>query len=625
MRSAGLVALVATISLSGCDRGFYTQPATGRAALALAVAARAGSDAVFDRADAVQIKLGASGGAVLLDTTLSLAAGSERRVSLAIAREDLLGQALTLRLDLIAGGSVVFRDCAPVSVTLAKNETTSATPELCPIAAGITATGVEVNAIGSTVQLQGAVLFATGDTLTAGALTWSTLDPQAVSVTQQGALTTISNGTARIVAVHDAFADTVLVTVLQLASTVSVSPSAPSLNVGDTLRFLATARDANGNVVSHAASWSSGSASVLSINSTGLATAVSAGTSLVTATVDGASGSTTTTITAVPRLTVSGAGTGSGSVSSSPSGIISCSITAGVAGSPTCSATIAGGGSVTLTATAASGSTFTGWSGACSGTGSCVVSMTQDRAVTATFGGIPLASVTTTAATLVGPGSARLNSSVNGNGVNYTPTWLYGTNSQLTMGTGNRTCTGAAVSGASASSTVSLNCMLGGSGQGLYGSTTYFFRGSATNAGGTANGSILSFTTSAPTAPTVTADSASQVTTSTARVHGTPTPNGSDFFIWFEYSFSPTMSNPIVSGSTSAFATDGAGVWTGDISFLSPSTTVYYRWNVSTALGMATSTIRSFTTPSSSPPMSGALRAGSDSTRPPPPRPGGGR
>ena len=75
-------------------------------------------------------------------------------------------------------------------------------------------------------------------------------------------------------------------------------------------------------------------------------------------------------------LSVSRAGSGSGTVSGG-SGAIACG--------STCSASFDDASSVTLTATAAAGSTFTGWSGACSGTGSCIVSMLGDRAVTATF------------------------------------------------------------------------------------------------------------------------------------------------------------------------------------------------------------------------------------------------
>jgi hypothetical protein len=51
----------------------------------------------------------------------------------------------------------------------------------------------------------------------------------------------------------------------------------------------------------------------------------------------------------------------------------------------TCSAIFSGGPQVTLTQTAASGWAFTGWSGACSGTGSCVVTMNAAQSVTATF------------------------------------------------------------------------------------------------------------------------------------------------------------------------------------------------------------------------------------------------
>ena len=75
-------------------------------------------------------------------------------------------------------------------------------------------------------------------------------------------------------------------------------------------------------------------------------------------------------------LTVTKAGTGSGTVTSSPAGIDCGS---------TCAVTFPGGTMVTLTATPAAGSTFTGWSGDCTGTGTCTVTMDQDRAVTATF------------------------------------------------------------------------------------------------------------------------------------------------------------------------------------------------------------------------------------------------
>jgi hypothetical protein len=81
-----------------------------------------------------------------------------------------------------------------------------------------------------------------------------------------------------------------------------------------------------------------------------------------------------------PMLTISRAGSGSGTVTSSPSGI-SC-------GSD-CSQTYAAGTRVTLTASAASGSTFAGWSGGgCSGTSAtCSVTLNASTTVSATFNG----------------------------------------------------------------------------------------------------------------------------------------------------------------------------------------------------------------------------------------------
>lgn len=88
-------------------------------------------------------------------------------------------------------------------------------------------------------------------------------------------------------------------------------------------------------------------------------------------------------------LTVNKGGTGSGTVSSSPAGI-NCGAT--------CSATFSSGASVILSPVADAASTFAGWSGACSGTGSCSVTMDAAKTVTATFNTTPAGSPTITAA-----------------------------------------------------------------------------------------------------------------------------------------------------------------------------------------------------------------------------------
>jgi Divergent InlB B-repeat domain/WD40-like Beta Propeller Repeat len=86
--------------------------------------------------------------------------------------------------------------------------------------------------------------------------------------------------------------------------------------------------------------------------------------------------SVTATFTKKPVLTVTKAGSGNGTVTSSPAGI-DCG--------PDCSEPYDEGTTVTLTANPDATSTFAGWSGACNGTGSCTVTMNASKSVTATF------------------------------------------------------------------------------------------------------------------------------------------------------------------------------------------------------------------------------------------------
>ncbi|MEM8856956.1 MAG: hypothetical protein AAGD96_01460, partial [Chloroflexota bacterium] len=93
-----------------------------------------------------------------------------------------------------------------------------------------------------------------------------------------------------------------------------------------------------------------------------------------------ASQSVTATFTNSPNardLTVTASGDGAGTVTSNPAGIDCGS---------TCTMSVVEGTMVTLTATPDSGSEFAGWSGSiCSGTGVCVVTVSEATTVNAIF------------------------------------------------------------------------------------------------------------------------------------------------------------------------------------------------------------------------------------------------
>ena len=95
-------------------------------------------------------------------------------------------------------------------------------------------------------------------------------------------------------------------------------------------------------------------------------------------------------------LALTKAGSGAGTVVSNPAGIGCGSV---------CSYGFAGGTSVILTATPASGFVFAGWSGACTGTGTCAVSMNAAKNVKATFNKPPTKSTYTLKVVKTGSGT----------------------------------------------------------------------------------------------------------------------------------------------------------------------------------------------------------------------------
>jgi hypothetical protein len=143
--------------------------------------------------------------------------------------------------------------------------------------------------------------------------------------------------------------------------------------------------------------------------------------------------------------TRNGAGAGAARVASTPAGI-DC----GAA----CSADFLKGTGVTLVV---SGAGFTGWSGACQGTGSCVVALGTDTAVSAAFSGVPVTANLTVSRT--GSGAGTVTSTPAGidcgstcsarfaqGSVQLTATPAAGSSfAGWTSGTGNASCAGTGV------------------------------------------------------------------------------------------------------------------------------------------------------------------------------------
>lgn len=101
-------------------------------------------------------------------------------------------------------------------------------------------------------------------------------------------------------------AQRVSVTVTKTISSIAITPTSASISTSGTQSFTATATYSDNSTasVSSSVTWSSSSTSIATINSSGLATGVAAGTSTISATLEGvSSNSVTLTVTSAPTLT----------------------------------------------------------------------------------------------------------------------------------------------------------------------------------------------------------------------------------------------------------------------------------------------------------------------------------
>ena len=158
--------------------------------------------------------------------------------------------------------------------------------------------------VGATQQLTATLRDAGGNVLGGRVITWSSANAAVATVNASGLVTALASGTATITATSEGRSGGVTLTVTAIAqapvASVSVTPGAATLTVGQTTQLAATTRDASGNVLTgRVITWSSANPAVASVSASGFVTAIGAGTATINAASEGRSGSALITVQAV--------------------------------------------------------------------------------------------------------------------------------------------------------------------------------------------------------------------------------------------------------------------------------------------------------------------------------------
>jgi phosphodiesterase/alkaline phosphatase D-like protein len=312
-RQALLALGLAALLLPGC-RDLLVQPAPPApvpvSVLFSLSGHAAGATVAYDRANRVRVRLVHSDGVAVETERTFEPAGPETEVFLTVEPKQQ-NERVQLFVELLIESDLLFRGSS--EVVLQSGVTNDARVSLDPVAARVVLPQQipVMTSLGDTLVLQGAVVFTTGDTIPALTPSWSAADASVVEVTSQGRVVSRSEGEARLVATHAGLSAEAVVRVDAAVESVQVLPAALTLLVGETRQLTAVARDRRGNSLArNVEAWISASPLVADVAGTGVVTARAVGTSDITASVAGRSGVASVGVEVLPPEAVSGSASG---------------------------------------------------------------------------------------------------------------------------------------------------------------------------------------------------------------------------------------------------------------------------------------------------------------------------
>lgn len=186
-----------------------------------------------------------------------------------------------------------------------KTGSASVTVTLVPVAAVTVSPGSASLVVGHTASLSAITTDGNGNVLSGRAVTWSSSNSSVATVSSLGLVKAVAAGTATVTAASEGKIGTAQIVVSAppppSVASVSVSPPTRDLDVGGSANLTATLKDSTGAVLSgRTVTWATSAASVATVSSSGVVTAVGAGTATIKATSGAVSGIATVTVHPAP-------------------------------------------------------------------------------------------------------------------------------------------------------------------------------------------------------------------------------------------------------------------------------------------------------------------------------------
>jgi uncharacterized protein YjdB len=198
---------------------------------------------------------------------------------------------------------------ATVTVTVDNRQASATlTVKIVPVASVVVSPSTATVTVGNTVALTATPRDAAGQPLYLRPVSWTSSNSARATVNPAGVVTAVSAGTVTITATIEGKSGSSTITVVPVpVASVVVTPAAPNVNVGQSVQLTATPYSSTGQpLTGRTVTWTTSASTIATVSSSGLVLGVTAGTAVITATIEGKTGTANVSVQVqVSSITIS--------------------------------------------------------------------------------------------------------------------------------------------------------------------------------------------------------------------------------------------------------------------------------------------------------------------------------